>query len=247
MASAASAVTPAIADNAPEKSTHAEVQTAVVDIRVAARYRLLSCIGRGSFGTVYQAEDLLSQNKAVACKLEPMQTRKRDRRLKSEFEIYQDMGKGPGIAAIHWFGQEGEFNVLVMEHFSCSLLDYLRTENVAPLEQATLESLGVQLLDALQFIHGHGYIHRDVQPGNLLLGGHTSQPKLCVVDFGLAKRFLTPTMAHLPPSTSKANSLGDNNDNDNDDNKHTHTHNTQHTATHTAFCLFVVSSSMTPR
>jgi serine/threonine protein kinase len=53
-----------------------------------------------------------------------------------------------------------------------------------PCEPDRVASVGAQVAETLGFVHGRGIVHRDVQPGNSLLGPH-DQAELA--DFGIAR------------------------------------------------------------
>ena len=56
----------------------------------------------------------------------------------------------------------------------------------------TAISVNIQMLEALQDLHGIGYLHRDIKPLNFTIGHPEAreQRKVYILDFGLARKFL---------------------------------------------------------
>ena len=148
-----------------------------------SHYRILSLLGAGGMGAVYEAEDQVL-GRRIALKLLP-------RELCSDplaLERFQREARAasalnhPNICTVY------EISEWDGEHFiTLELLEGERLKDrIAkhPLPLASVLDFGIQIADALEAAHRKGVIHRDITPTNIFLtrGG---QAKL--LDFGLAK------------------------------------------------------------
>ncbi|KAG7667551.1 hypothetical protein KSW81_001246 [Nannochloris sp. 'desiccata'] len=76
---------------------------------------------------------------------------------------------------------------LVLEHLDMDLAEYVK-RSPSPLEGAFIRSAMHQLLLALEAVHAHRVIHRDVKPQNILIDREKQEIKLA--DFGLSRTCL---------------------------------------------------------
>ena len=91
-----------------------------MELRVGNKYRLRHKIGSGSFGDIYLGSDIQS-GEEVAIKLESIKSR--HPQLLYESKLYKILAGGVGIPNLHWFGIEGDYNVMVMDLLGPSLED----------------------------------------------------------------------------------------------------------------------------
>ena len=152
--------------------------------RTISHYRVLSLLGEGGMGIVYEAEDT-RLGRHVALKLLPDHL-PRDptafQRLQREARAACRLNH-PNICTIYEIEEDEGQPVIVMELLEGeSLKVRLGGGRAIPLAEAL--DLGIQLADALEAAHTLGIIHRDIKPANIFLTRHGS-PK--VLDFGLAK------------------------------------------------------------
>ena len=89
--------------------------------------------------------------------------------LESNLFLPQVMQGGVGIPFVRYYGQEGEYNVMVMELLGPSLEDLFNFCN-RKLSLKTVLLLADQLISRIEFIHGKNFIHRDMKPDNFLMG-----------------------------------------------------------------------------
>jgi len=150
------------------------------------RYELLTELGRGATGVVYKARDP-ELDRIVAIKtLRPARELPAEecgplqRRLRREAATVARLSH-PNIVAIH--------DVVVWHDTPCVVMEYVEGRTLAhliaggPLMPARAIHIVLQMCDALECAHALGVVHRDIKPGNILIG-EKGLAKLG--DFGLA-------------------------------------------------------------
>lgn len=161
-------------------------------------YRLLRRLGRGSFGEVYQAEDI-REHRTVALKLikAPL-TRSED--LKAFLNEARSIRlRHPHIVPLLDFGlSEQDLPYLVMDYVAGGTLrDRHPKGSRLPLSEVV--KLATQLASALQYAHDHRLVHRDVKPENVLC---RKDGMVLLSDFGIA------SVAHASSSASAYQAFG---------------------------------------
>jgi serine/threonine-protein kinase len=163
-------------------------------------YRILEEIGRGGMGRVFKVEHAVTR-RVEAMKIlaggRPDIPQQAARSLR-EIQLQASLDH-PNIAAVHNAFWAGEDLVLVMELIQGRSLRWVLEAGRVPLA-ATLDYAS-QALSALTYAHGHGVIHRDISPGNMMIG---TAGVLKLTDFGLAKG---PADARLSQSGAPLGSL----------------------------------------
>ncbi|XP_020766148.2 casein kinase I-like [Odocoileus virginianus] len=159
------------------------------DSIVGGRYKLVREIGCGSFGDVYLAIDL-TNHEEVAVKLESQNAK--HPWLVHEKELYNILQGGVGIPQIRWYGQETDCKVLVMDLLGPSLEDLFNLCS-RKFTMKTVLMLADQMISRLEYVHTHNMIHRDLKPGNFLMGTGKHWKELFLIDFGLAKKYRDPS------------------------------------------------------
>jgi TolB-like protein/tetratricopeptide (TPR) repeat protein len=146
-------------------------------------YKILSLLGAGGMGEVYQAHDT-KLARDVAIKVLPaafVHDPERLARFQREARMLAALNH-PNIATIHGLEQSDGVHYLVMESVQGRSLDRLIPEGGLPVERI-LEFAGA-LADALAATHEKGIVHRDLKPANVMV---TEEGRVKVLDFGLAK------------------------------------------------------------
>ncbi|CAL8131023.1 unnamed protein product [Orchesella dallaii] len=148
------------------------------------KYRLLKKIGSGTFGDIYLGETITKEK--VAVKLESIKAR--SPQLYIESKVYNLLQGGVGIPRIRWYGQDRNYNVLVMDLLGPSLEDVFNFCS-RRFTIKTVLMLADQMIGRLEYIHVKNFVHRDIKPDNFLMGIGNNCNKLYIIDFGLAKKY----------------------------------------------------------
>merc|ERR1711881_434379 len=154
----------------------------------------------GSFGDIYLGTNI-NTGEEVAIKLESMKAR--HPQLAYEYKVYRILSGGVGVPNVHWFGKEGDYNVMVMDILGPSLEDLFNFCS-RKFTLKTVLMLADQLSARIEYIHSKSFIHRDIKPDNFLIGLGKRRNQIYIIDFGLAKMYRDlKTHQHIPYKGNK--------------------------------------------
>src|SRR5262245_17077771 len=152
-----------------------------------AGYRIDGVLGRGGMGTVYLAHERRLDRK-VALKVIRPELAGDDtyrRRFASESRAAAAI-EHPRVVGVHRAGEERGSLYLAMRHIPGRDLQ-LRLASEGRLSPGRAVALVGEVAEALDAIHAAGLIHRDVKPGNVIVGRLNGGEHAYLTDFGLAK------------------------------------------------------------
>jgi serine/threonine-protein kinase len=164
---------------------------------LGGRYRLVELIGQGGMATIYRATDT-GLGRDVALKLlRPEYLRDPDfaSRFRQEAQAAASLSH-PNVVTVYDYGADPSGPFIVMELVDGEdLATILRRSGALPPRQAA--RIGSAVARALAAAHVNGLIHRDVKPGNILIG---RDGRVKVADFGIARAVAEAEMT-LPGMT----------------------------------------------
>ena len=150
--------------------------------QTVGKYRILSPLGSGGFGSVYLAEDTWIDKK-VAIKVPHRQNLDFGELLR-EPRLLASLSH-PNIVTILTAEKQDDVFFIVMEYVPGDTLEAV-IERDGTLDLARALDYTCQICNAMEHAHKQGIIHRDLRPGNVLV---TDQGLIKVADFGTS-RFL---------------------------------------------------------
>jgi serine/threonine-protein kinase len=147
------------------------------------KYKIVSPLGSGGFGTVYLAEDTWIDKK-VAIKVPHRQANLDFGELLHEPRLLAALNHPNIVSVLTAEKQDGVF-FIVMEYVPGETLEALIIRE-GTLDLTRALDFTCQICNAVDHAHRQGVIHRDLRPGNVLV---TEQGLIKVADFGTS-RFL---------------------------------------------------------
>src|SRR5262245_44214487 len=150
--------------------------------QIVGKYKILSTLGSGGFGTVYLAEDTWIDKK-VALKVPHKQNLDFGELLR-EPRLLATLNH-PNIVAILTAEKQENVFFIVMEFVPGETLEAIVSRD-GPLEISRALDYTCQIANAVDHAHRQGVLHRDLRPSNVLVAG---RGLVKVADFGTS-RFL---------------------------------------------------------
>ena len=173
----------------------ADLQAALAD-----RYVVQRELGRGGMATVFLAADVKHRRPVALKVLHPeLAAAIGAERFLREIEIAARL-QHPHILPLYDSGAAQGFLYYVMPYVEGeSLRERLTREKQLPFDETV--RIASEVASALAYAHGHGIVHRDVKPENIMLAVGTA----VVTDFGIARAI---TAAENRPLTQTGTILG---------------------------------------
>jgi tetratricopeptide (TPR) repeat protein/tRNA A-37 threonylcarbamoyl transferase component Bud32/TolB-like protein len=152
--------------------------------RVIAHYKILTRLGEGGMGVVYQAEDTRLKRVVALKFIRPEIGDRPDAKTRFRREAQSSAALNhPHIATIHEIGETADGQLYIaMEYLDGpTLRDKLRD---GPLELSEGLAWAEQMAAGLEAAHDLGIIHRDIKTANIIISRKESAK---IMDFGLAR------------------------------------------------------------
>uniref|UniRef100_A0AC35GA20 Protein kinase domain-containing protein n=1 Tax=Panagrolaimus sp. PS1159 TaxID=55785 RepID=A0AC35GA20_9BILA len=166
-----------------------------------AVYVIDHMLGEGGFGAVFLVHDEKNKEVQYALKVEKKLDTRRHSKLKMEIAILKAVkefkgksGKENDRFMRHFTdivdrGKKEKYFFLVMQLVGKSLADLKAVRPNKIFSIGTGLSVAHQCLEAVEGLHGAGYIHRDLKPANYACGPGAKCHTIYILDFGIARMF----------------------------------------------------------
>ena len=149
-------------------------------------------LGKGGFGQINLGR-ILRDNTEIAIKIEEKGLRSH---LTMEYQILKELQGGDGIPIVYKLHNGIKHIYLLMQLLGKSL-DKLLIYRKKKFSIKTVSQIAYQMVQRIEYIHSKGYIHRDIKPGNFLIGKNSDSKKIFIIDFGLSKKYIDKNNKHI--------------------------------------------------
>ncbi|KAK6996507.1 kinase domain-containing protein [Favolaschia claudopus] len=143
------------------------------------RYEIVRRLGGGKYSEVFEGVDTVNSDRCVIKVLKPVAGHK----IKREIKVLRNLAGAPNCIALLDVVRDPSrmYHSLVTEFVNNTDWSQLYTR----LTDTDIRHYTFQLLLALDFVHSHGIIHRDVKPANVMIDH--ARRELRLIDWGLAE------------------------------------------------------------
>jgi len=175
-----------MSEGAPRSMPRGAEIVAVVESTIEGRYQVITRVASGGMGEVYRAHDAVLARDVAIKLLHPQLAGDRGfvERFRREARAAAILNHPNVVGVYDWGSTDGTY-FMVMEFVQGTNLRTVLAE-YGRLEPAQVVEITLQVLGALDHAHGHGIVHRDVKPENILIARDGT---VKVADFGLARAY----------------------------------------------------------
>lgn len=172
--------------SAPAVGAPSSMPTSLLSLAAAleSRYQVLSELGRGGMGIVYQAYDKQLKEQVAIKLLSPLLSTDQEalERLTREVSVARRVTH-PNVIRIHDMSEVNGLHYVSMEYFrGVNLKEHLKRSGALSLMNAY--QILTQMWDGLEAAHSQGVIHRDLKAQNIMI---SPSGQVKIIDFGLAR------------------------------------------------------------
>lgn len=162
------------------------------------KYEILTEIGRGGMSVVYLAMDRRLNRQWAVKEVRKRTNDKNNEIVVTSLQAEANLMKAldhPRIPRIVDIIEDDSTIYVVMDYMSGKSLDKVLKENKRPLSQEAVINIGIQLCEALGYLHGQNppIIYRDMKPANIMLknpdNNDPSKISVMLFDFGIAREY----------------------------------------------------------
>jgi len=148
------------------------------------QFKIIRKIGHGSFGDVYLARNIQTQEE-IAIKKEN-KNRSKLSKLDKEYKICQSLPK-MGFTNAYSVFADFKYNYMTMKLLGPSIEDIFRLSKTNMIPSIIFKFANQAIIRLKQF-HQKGFIHQDVKPHNFLMS--IDNQILYLIDYGLSKQYI---------------------------------------------------------
>ncbi|EAY15812.1 CK1 family protein kinase [Trichomonas vaginalis G3] len=167
-------------------------------------YRIIKPIGDGGFAYVFFVRDE-STNRAYAMKIskDPMHNQVID----LERDVMEEITGNSCFPVLVKSGYYRKNMYIIMELLGMNLASIRKLLDGKKFSLYTSLVVASQTINILEIFHNKGFVHRDVKPSNFLVK-QKNVSELCLIDFGLSKRYIDPNTGKPHPKSDKVRFVG---------------------------------------